>query len=102
MIDQSKNILQNVVCCSPFVAIPPSVICFLKQSLRGVKKLFLEILQKWKENTCARDCFLIKLQASACDFIKKQSLVQVFSSEFCFLKKAGSGTSVFLWVLRNF
>ena len=28
-----------------------------------VKKVFLEITQKSQENTCARDCFLVKLQA---------------------------------------
>ena len=33
-----------------------------------------------QENTCARDFFLKKSQA--CNFIKKNSLVQVFSYEF--------------------
>ena len=46
-----------------------------------VKKLFLEISQNSQENTCARVSFLIKLQA--CDFIKKGTLGQVFSCEFC-------------------
>ena len=46
-----------------------------------VKKLFLEISQNSQENTCARVSFLIKLQA--CDFIKKGTLAQVFSCEFC-------------------
>ena len=30
----------------------------------SVKKFFLEILQNSQENTCTRDSFLIKLQAS--------------------------------------
>ena len=45
----------------------------------SVKKVFLEISQNSQENTCARVSFLIKLQA----FIKKETLAQVFSSEFC-------------------
>ena len=51
----------------------------------SVKKEFLEISQNWQENTCARVCFLIKLQAPACNFIKKETLAQ----------------GVFLWILRN-
>ena len=41
----------------------------------------LKILQNSQENTCARVSFLIKLQA--CNFIKKETLAQVFSCEFC-------------------
>ena len=48
----------------------------------SVRKGFLEILQNSQENTCARVSFLIKLQA-ACNFIKKETLPQVFSCEFC-------------------
>ena len=47
------------------------------------KKVFLEISQNSQENTCARVSFLIKLQALACNFIKKEILTQVFSGEFC-------------------
>ena len=43
--------------------------------------MFLEILQNWQENICARNYFLIKLQAF--NSIKKKILVQVFSCEFC-------------------
>ena len=46
------------------------------------KKVFLEILQNSQENTYARGFFLIKLQASACNLIKKEALVQLFSCEF--------------------
>ena len=56
-----------------------------------VKKLFLKISQNWKENTCARDSFLIliKLQAEAWNFIKKESLAQVFPANFVkFLRTA--------------
>ena len=45
------------------------------------KKVFLEISQNSKENTCARVSFLIKLQA-----------LQLY-------QKRDSGTGVFLWVL---
>ena len=44
--------------------------------------MFLEILPNSQENTIARVSFLIKLQAKACRFIKKETLAQVFSSEF--------------------
>ena len=50
-----------------------------------MKKLFLKISQISQENTWARDFFLIKLQA--CNFIKKESLTQVFSREFCEISK---------------
>ena len=51
------------------------------------KKLFLEISQISQENTCARVSFLIKLQSWACNFIKKESLAQVLSCEFCEISK---------------
>ena len=53
----------------------------------SVKKLFLKIFQSSQENTCARVSFLIKLQAEACNFIKKETLVQVFSCEFWEISK---------------
>ena len=57
----------------------PTFLCS-EAATRGVlwKKTFLENSQ---ENTCASDSFLIKLQALdlAYNFIKKESLAQVFS-----------------------
>ena len=47
-----------------------------------IKKVLLEISQNSEENTCAIVSFLIKLQTSACNFIKKKALTQVFSCEF--------------------
>ena len=35
------------------------------------KKVFLEISQNSQQNICVRVPFLIKLQAEACNFIKK-------------------------------
>ena len=53
----------------------------------SIKKAILEISQNSQGNTCTRASFLIKQQAScrhkACNFIKKESLAQVFSCEFC-------------------
>ena len=49
------------------------------------EKFFLEIPQNSQENACARVSFLIKLKTEDCDFIKKETLAQVF----------------FLWILRN-
>ena len=53
----------------------------------SVEKVFLEISQNSQENTCARVSFLIKLQAWASNFIKKETLAQVFSCEFCEISK---------------
>ena len=49
----------------------------------SVKVVFLKISQNSQENTCARVSFLIKLQASPCNFIKKEILAQVSSCEIC-------------------
>ena len=38
--------------------------------------MFLEIPQNSPENTCARVSFLMKLQALACNFIKKETLAR--------------------------
>ena len=61
------------------------IILYLKAATGGVleEQMFLEILQYSRENTCGRVYFLIKLQSSACNFIKKETLAQVFSCEFC-------------------
>ena len=48
----------------------------------SVKKVFLQILQNSQENTCARVFFLIKLLADTDNFIKKETLAQVFFCEF--------------------
>ena len=53
----------------------------------SVKKVLLKISQRSQENTCATVSFLIKLQAGACNFIKKETLAQVFSREFCEISK---------------
>ena len=61
----------------------------------SLKKVFLEISQNLQENTSARVSFLIKLQA--CNFIKKDTLPQVFSCEFCEISKNTFFTE-HLWV----
>ena len=57
----------------------PDVFC-LKDVLR--------ISQNSQENTCARLSVLIKLQAWACNFIKTETLAQVFSCEFSEISKS--------------
>ena len=47
-----------------------------------VKKVFLKISPNLQENTSARVSFLIKLQALACNFIKKETLKHVLPCEF--------------------
>ena len=49
-------------------------------------KVFLEISQNSLENTSARDSFLMKL-FFLMNFIKKESLAQLFSCEFCEISK---------------
>ena len=53
----------------------------------SVKKVFLETSQNSQGNTCARDSFWIKLQAQACNLIKKESLAQMFPCKFCKISK---------------
>ena len=52
--------------------------------------MFLEISQNAQANTCARDFFLIKLQALGLRpaTLFKKSLAQVFSCEFCEISKS--------------
>ena len=44
----------------------------------SVKMVFIEISQNSQENTCDRVPFLIKLQASASNFIKKETGTSIF------------------------
>ena len=44
--------------------------------------MFLKISQNSHEETCVRLSFLIKLLGEACNFIKKETLVQMFSCAF--------------------
>ena len=55
----------------------------------SVKKMFCkeEIPQNLQKNTCARVSFLIKLYKLLINFIKKETLAQVFSCEFCEISK---------------
>ena len=46
------------------------------------KKVFLEISQNSRENTCARVSFLTKLQDEACNFIKKRLWQCCFPAKF--------------------
>ena len=49
--------------------------------------LFLEILRNSEENTCARDSFLLKLQALSLQLYYKESMAEVFSCKFCKISK---------------
>ena len=53
-----------------------------------VKKVFLKISQNSQESTSARVSFLIKLLADVYNFIKKETLAEVFSCEFCEISKS--------------
>ena len=58
-----------------------------------MKKVFLKILQNSQENTRVRDSFLIN------DFIKKESLAQVFSCEFAKFLRTPFFTEHLYWLL---
>ena len=49
----------------------------------SIEKVFLDIFQNLQKNTCARVSFSNK----ACNFIKKETLAQVFPCEFCKISK---------------
>ena len=62
----------------------------------SVKEVFLEISRNSQENTCARVSFLKKCRPEACNFFKKETLAQEFSSEFCEISKNSFFTE-YLW-----
>ena len=72
------------------------------------EKSVLKNFTNSQKNTCARVSFLIKLQASG-NFIKKETLVQVSSYEFCkifkntFLQNTSSGcfSNIFSFYLSS-
>ena len=53
---------------------------------RCIKKVFLEISQNSQKNICVRVSFSIWMQ-EACNFIKKETLAQVFSCKFWEISK---------------
>ena len=61
--------------------------------------MLLEISQNSQENTRARVLFLNKV-AGACNFVKKETLVQVFPCEFCEISKNTFFTE-HLWVTAS-
>ena len=74
-MEQSKEIKQNWTASTEAVVRRCSM-----------KKVLLEISQTSPENTCARVSFLINLQATG-NFIKKETLAQVFSCKFSEISK---------------
>ena len=61
----------------------------------SVKKVFLKISQTLEENTCTRVSFLIKFS------LKKETLVQVVSSEFCQIFKNNFFIEHLRWLLLH-
>ena len=79
---REKEFLWRVVCID---ATSSYGRCFVK---KGVLKNFAELTgkhlcQSLFLNKVEGGCFLIKLQAEACNFIKKETLAQGFSCDFC-------------------
>ena len=61
--------------------------------------MFLEISQNSQESTCARVSFLIKLQAEACNFIKKETLARCFPVNFAKFLRTPFPTEHLRWLL---
>ena len=74
---------------------------FSKIAEAVVRRLFLKVSQNSQENTIVRASFSIKLQASTCNFIEKETLAQVFSCEFCEILKKTFLTDNLQWLLYN-
>ena len=107
LINEQKQLLRKVSCKNRYSSKQlfnrVSSWLFTEIAIVGAlyRKVFLEISQNSLENSSATISFLIKLQAftsippeiiggievKACNFIKKESLAQVFSSEFCEISK---------------
>ena len=49
----------------------------------SLKKVFLANFANFTEKRLCQSLFLVKLHFSACNFIKKETLAQVFSCKFC-------------------
>ena len=65
-------------------------------------KGFLKNFVKFTGKHPCQSLFLIKLQVSACNFIKKENLTQVFSYEFCEIFKTPSFIEHLRWLLLSF
>ena len=74
-----------------------------------MKKGVLEISQNSQEKTCTRVIFLNKVAGlQACNFIKKETLAQVLSCEFCeiskntfFTEHLWTTASIIIWIFTN-
>ena len=64
--------------------------------------MFLKTSQISQGNTCVRVSFLVKLP-EVCNFIKKETLVQVFSCEFCeIFKNTFFLKEIYLFIYKSF
>ena len=90
-------ILSNIISC--VIKLKHMSFLIVAAATRGVlwKKVFLKISQNSRENTFATVSFLIKLQA--CNFIKKETLAQVFSHEFCKISRIPFLKEHLCWLL---
>ena len=86
LIDIKNNLLKHQQICSKIQKQTPGGHHRTEAVARrcSVKKVFLEISQNSQENTYARVPFLIKLLYY---FIKKETLTQMFSCDFCGISK---------------
>ena len=58
-----------------------------RHSPRGVTEVVLRNFTKFTEKHLCQGLFFNKVAGEACNFIKKETLIQVFSCEFCEISK---------------
>ena len=66
----------------------------------SLRKGFLRNFTKFAGKHLCQSLFLIKLQASVCNFVKKETLAQVLSYEFCEISKNTFFTE-YLWATAS-
>ena len=88
----------NLSRCPFFLAVH---FILIRRSHRGcsVRKGVYRNIAKLTEKHLCQSLFLIKLQAEACNFIKKETLAQVFSCEFSEISKSIFFTEHLRWLL---
>ena len=87
------------------------IVCFVRLVNKAInrgsrpevfcEKGLLKNIAKIKENTCVRVSFLANLQASGCNFIKEETLAQVFSLNFAKFLRIAFLTEHLRWLLLN-
>ena len=63
------------------------------------RKALLDLCKSWKEKKQPPEVFCKKVTGGACNFIKKETLAQVFSCGFCEISKNTFSQNTSRWLL---